>query len=134
MKVALKIHQVIFFFFFLWSLCVVCGVLLPQPRMESWLVAVKYQVLNTEPPGNSNTLGIYQQAQFTKQLFTKGSYYVIVIWVQSLAHMHTHNPHSTFEMQNMSSLFTVPSAILLQMTWPISASFWQDEHGQYGGT
>ena len=39
-------------------------------------------------------------------------------------HMHTHNTHSTFEVQNMSSLFTVPSATLLWMAWPICSSFW----------
>ena len=37
-------------------------ILLPLPMMESQLMAVKHQVLNTEPSENSNTLGIYQLA------------------------------------------------------------------------
>ena len=41
---------------------VACEILLPLPRMESQLMAVVHHVLSAEPPGNANTLGIYQQA------------------------------------------------------------------------
>ena len=127
MKVALIIHEVIFlfffffsffFFFFFWGLWDITS-----PTKDG-IPAHGSKAPSTLNHQGTLTLWEYTNKHSSPNNSTKGSFYVIVIWAQSLAHLHTHNTHHTFEVQNMSSLFTVPSAILLWMACPTCSSFW----------